>query len=480
MKNRQSLSITEKDLYNELWIRGNLRFKLWPQQIKIYEIIKELPIDIQMIVVECARQFGKSVLGALLMLEDCLRNPGVTVLVVGPEIKQARAIVNPRLKLLSGDAPEGLITQKKAEDRWIVGHSEIVLGGFDVKNASRQRGKTLYKIYIEEIVDSSPDTFNEFIRSDLAPALIHSPDAKIQFNTTPPKIPDHPYLIDIVPQAKIDGSFFQFTIDDNEKLSDQQKENIIRLCGGRNSVEAQRELWCRVVRDPHVVIVPDFDEQKHVCDLTLPQKRFMEITADWGGVRDFTCLLLHSYDFLSNKYIILDELVFPPNTATSKIKEAAKPWQEQFGLNFWHADVPGQLQIDLMEDGDLEVRIPPKADWKAAVNRMAVVFTLDQILIDRRCKYLIQNCNSGRFNKQKTDFERSAALGHCDGLAALMYAVRVQNTSNPYSETVCSPMGQNQFGLPKAKESSNLAETLVPWVAKGSQFKRFGTFRKSG
>ena len=463
--------LNRTEFVHEMWRRGDLSYYLWEQQQKIYDIIRELPRHVQTIVVLCARQFGKSVMGTVLYTEDCLNYPGSTVLVVGPTIKQTRAIVNPRMRTLMRDAPDGMIRFIKSEDRYEIGESELVLGGFDINNSSRQRGKTLLKIYIEEIVDSDPDAYLDFLRSDLGPALTHSKNAQIVFLTTPPKIPDHPFLLDTVVEAQRDDSFFRFTIDDNEALSDEQKAAAIRRAGGEHSVEARRELWCEIVRDTSIVVIPDFSKDKHVNRFPIPHRTRWHITIDWGGVRDFTCALLHTYDFFNNRYLILEEKVWQANTPTSEILEGIQPWIDAHGITEIHADVPGQLQVDLVEHCDFSLKLPPKDDWKAAVNNMAVYFSLGQIWISPDCTYLILCCNSGTFNKQKTDFARTNVLGHCDGLAALMYAIRVQDTENPYQNIIKGPMhSDGTFALPGTDDKIDVSTTIQP--------KRFGSFKK--
>lgn len=164
----------------KLWQLGMLKWKLWNQQRPIYETVRGLPDNTGTAVVLCARQFGKSYLGALLAVEDCIRYPGCSVLIVGPTIKQTVDIVHQSLKKIAEDAPPGLINRSKSETRWYIGDSELIVGGFDVSNATRQRGKTIQSIYLEELVDSNPDQYNETIRSDLGPALTHSKGGCLQ------------------------------------------------------------------------------------------------------------------------------------------------------------------------------------------------------------------------------------------------------------------------------------------------------------
>lgn len=450
------------DVRRYFWERGDLTYKLWDQQIPIYDTIKSLPITSQTIVLLCARQHGKSVLGCLLAIEDCLVNDNISVMIVAPEIKHARSIANPRLHMLTADAPEGMINFIKSEDRWQIGRSEIILGGFDIKNAGRIRGKTLHKIYLEELVDSSPDSYKDCLRSDLAPALTHSKQPQMIYLTTLPKIPDHPFINDTIPEAQLGGSFFKYTINDNKKLLPHQYEACVRMCGGEDSVEFRREYLCEQVRDPSTTVIPHFAEH-HVDNITLPTFSRYFVSIDFGGVRDKSVALLHTYDFFNAKHLILDERVFDANTPTDYIVKELLDLEKGYNIEQRISDCPGQLLIDLNETHGYQVIMPNKTDWRASVNQMSVLFSMNQITIDRKCKFLIQSCRSGTFNRQKTDFDRSVALGHCDALAALMYAVRSQNKETPY--LVDTHPFIDTFWIPQKKENTGIPR------------KKFGVFK---
>lgn len=468
--------LTYREVLDFLWKEGDLSYKLWKQQEPIYETVRNLPQTSQTIVLLCARQFGKSVLGSLFAIEDCLRNPGVVVMIVGPELKQTRAIVNPRIRLLSADAPEGLVRFVKSEDTWYIGDSELILGGFDVKNATRQRGKTLHKVYIEEIVDSNPDEYNDALRSDIGPALTHSKNAQMVFLTTPPKIPDHPFLLDTVPQAELDGAFFKYTIDDNKALTKEQYDKCVKLCGGKHTVDFLREYMCEIVRDPDKVVIPHFSEQDHIGKFELPVKSFYTVSVDFGGVRDKTCAILHTYDFYNDKDLIIAERYWEPNTPTDVIVKGLRELEAGYEIEARITDVPGQTKIDLQTTFNYEVQTPVKTDWQAGVNQMQVKFSLPQrILIDPRCKFLIQSCKSGTLNKQKTDFERTDALGHCDALASLMYGIRSQNRDNPYPNY--NKQYHDNYYTPPAhlSDGEKVAEALAPKTF--TTHKKFGSFK---
>lgn len=414
-----------------MWERGVLVWKLWPQQLFIYETVRRLPRTAQTVVLLCARQFGKSVLGVLLALEDCIKNPNVIVLIIGPTIKQTRAIVRPRLKLLTQDVPQGLMREVKYEDTWYFSNgSELKLGGFET-NSAAQRGKTIHKIYMEETCDSEGDDYIDFLQSDLAPALTHSAHAQIIHLTTLPKIPDHPFVLETLPEADLADALFKFTIHDNKKLTKEKYDQCVKLAGGEHTTAFKREYLCMQVRDASIILAPEFDESLHVKECIAPQYCFFWVGGDIGGIRDKSVFHLCGYDFQRNKVLFLDERSFGPETG-SDIMAAACFDMEGGRKVTRHVDAPGQLQIDLAHQHKLIVSLPRKDELEASVNQVRVALQTCAMEIDPKCKLLITTLRSGTFNKHRTDMARTTSLGHMDAIASCWYSLRHANKSNPY------------------------------------------------
>lgn len=444
-------------------LRGDLSWMLWDQQLPIYDAIRGLPAGVDEYVVLCARQYGKSHLGVLLAVEDAIRNRDRCILIIGPDTKQTKDIVNPRMRRIQRLLPEGLLVQSKSENKWIIYHdlngskqsdfSEIVIGGMN-ENSSSQRGKTVQTIYVEEVVESSPDDYLESLRSDLGPALTHSKNGKIIFLTTLPKVPDHPFITDTLAGARLNQALAVFTIDDNTALTAQQKEACIRRCGGVETDDYKREYLCMVIRDASTVVVPAYDEARHVKLINEPAFSTWCIMADWGGTRDYTVGLLYTYDYLRNKILVKEEFMFTENTSTKVIWPRIEAWekQKQVGIDWIRADAPGQTLVDLAELTKRMISLPNKEDWQAAINHLNVVFASDTIEIDPSCTFLRESLRSGTFNKQRNDFARTKALGHCDAIAALMYAVRHFSKDNPYPQK--SINSEAYFMKPKEDEDN--------------------------
>lgn len=435
---KAALQLSQNDAAAVLWYNGILSYKLWEQQEPIYRKIKAMPVSIQTVVVLCSRQFGKSVLGCIMATEDCLRNPNTVTMIIGPTIKQTRGIVRPRMKLLMQDCPLGLIKHVKSEDTYYFSNgSELKLGGFDT-NSSAERGKTLHKVYIEEIVDSNPDDYLDFLRSDLAPALTHSKHAQIIYLTTLPKIPDHPFVLNTIPEAEAQNAFFKFTIHDNKKLSREQYSAIVRLLGGEHTPDFKRECLCEQIRDATIILVPEYDEERHVNEFEIPEYCHMWVGGDLGGVRDKSVFLLLAYDFQRAKTLVIDERWFNPETGSGIMVEAARQMEafyfsnQRWKLQGRYVDADGQMRVDLMLQHKYPVALPQKDELDTTVNHIRVAFTRNEIEVHPRCEFLRRTLRSGTFNKNHTDLERTETLGHMDAFMALVYGYRHAVKSNPF------------------------------------------------
>lgn len=473
--------IPVKYLQEVLWRRGDLQFLLWDQQLPIWEAMDNLPPHIVEFVVLCARQFGKSSLGVLRALSRAIKQRDCCILIMGPDTKQIKDIVRPKMRFLSQTAPPGLIKQMKAENRFHIYHdlnpaasdyTEIILGGMN-ENSSSQRGKTVQEIFIEEIGDQNGDNFVESMDSDLGPSMTHSKNGKITYLTTVPPIPDHPFITDVMVRAEKNNAIKIYTIDDNKALTQQQYDNCVTRSGGKHTTSYKREYLCQVVRDTGRVVLPDWSVA-NIKEVLLPDHMHMHFTFDWGGVIDKTCGVMHYYDYLTDTDIFWDETVQEPNTASSTIINEAKEVEARFlGIRDYHKiqsrfiDAPHQfVRVDLMEQYGYEASVPTKPDWKASVNILNNRFKMGKAIIHPRCKFLILSARSGMFNKKKTDLDRSKALGHCDGIMAMAYAIRMRDVSDPYPK--------NLFSSSKPQVSDGM---VVQSYNQAPTPKRFGRHR---
>lgn len=462
-------SIDPREASQALWEAGVLGWKLWDQQLPIYDQVRELPTEVDEAVLLCARQFGKSHLGVLLAIEDCLRYADRCIIIMGPTIKQTREIVTPRLRRICADAPQGLVRPSKSEGKWYIGTSELVMGGFDVHSGS-QRGKTVQNCYIEEIVESDPDSYTDSLRSDIGPAMTHSDAGKIVFLTTLPKLPDHPFIVETMAQAELNRSLYTFTIHDNRQLTPAQYAACVRRAGGTHTNDWKREYLCQVIRDAGLVVVPSFDKAQDVRDFVVPSHINWEVYIDFGGVRDMTVALLMGYDYFNAQDLVLAEQVWPANTPTDQIVAGVRQWDSYKPLR-WYADAPGQLLVDLNSKHKLPAVLPHKDDWQAGINQLNLRFGARKMAVHPSCRFLTTSLQSGTFNKQRTDFARSGVLGHCDAIAAAMYGARTLDRSNPYPAQYSSTDWQMPV---KRTDEMTIERAMVPKAFGRKGMRKFG------
>lgn len=465
------------DLIDWGWRRGVLDWKLHASQRLIYDHLLRLPPSVKQAVVLCSRRFGKSFLGLILGIERCLSEPSQIVRIIGPDIKQTKMIVGDAMAKITFDLTSigmrELVTQVKSENMYRIGRSSLYLGGFDSQEDSL-RGGEAHLILVEETGASNPEQYHYQMRDVLKPQLLKTRGRMIHL-TTLPKETDHPFISETIPEAELKGAYYSFTIYEDPMATPEIIADAIEDCGGVDSIAFQREYMNKVVRDPNIVVVPTFDRKRHVVDRPDPLECNWQVQMDMGGVVDKTVAQLMTYDYFNDIDWIRSEKVFEANTPTSEIVESLKEWERKYQIKSRVADCAGQTQIDLSHDHGYSVVSPQKSDWQASVNQMVARFARDKVLLHPDCRFSIQSLESGRLSKTRKDFERTAVLGHCDALAALMYGVRCLDRTLPPMAQVGSPRS-DFFARPKDPEETAFAEALVP-RSFGSGHKRFGAFK---
>jgi hypothetical protein len=500
------VDFSRADFERGAWYRGSLSWKLDSLQRRISAVVRANP-KAKKICILSSRQIGKSFWAVDYSLEELIRRP-IIARIVAPTLSNCQDIVNDNLMRITQDAPEGIIRRKRSEMRWDVSaESSLRLGALERAHVdAMNRGGNASLIIYEECGFVKGDDFLYGVNSVLGPQLLRSNGIEI-FVSSPPEDPEHPLVTLIKPECEDLGTFFSFSVFDSPSITPPQILEAMKRSGCRvteplllavmdrkvNNLNIdeyayktgsilsdafKREFLARVVRPSSLMVVPHFrDDLTHVYAFDNPIACKWTITIDWGGVRDMTVALLHTYDYIANMDLVRDERVFPPNTPTDVIVRTLKEaWDSSYYVESRWADVHGQTQVDLVGLG-YDVNIPQKSDWLGSVQAMAVKFTQNHIYIDPGCVFLRKSLVGGMFNKTKTDFERNEKLGHCDALAALMYAVRSQDRSNPY---VNMHYGTRDLVTiqKKAPGEVELANSLNPKSFGGTSSRGFGGFKR--
>lgn len=479
-----------------MWMSGDLRWKLDALQLQIRQQIRTAKA--KKICVLSSRQVGKSYWSCTHSLEFLAENPGKISRIVAPTLKQCNDIVTDNLSPLLVDSPKGFINKKKSSYRWELSNgSSLRMGALERAHVDGNRGGNADVVIYEECGFVAAADFTYGVNSVLGPQLLRSNGVEV-FVSSPSEDPDHPLHTHILPECEELGTAFRFTVFDSPSIRPDQiaeamhrsgcvlngefkallllgqvtTQNVKEHAAKSNTVLSEafcREYLAEIIRPSTLMVIPGYDAARHVLAFQEPLYTNWHLTVDWGGVRDMTVGLLHTYDYLGNRDLIVDERVFPPNTPTGVIVAELRRMEGERMLHSRWADVAGQTQVDLANEHNYEVQIPQKSDWLASVQAMSVRFTANQILIHPRCTFLRKSCRAGMFNKTRTDFTRdNPELGHCDGLAALMYAVRMQNRDDPYAD-IPQSRPSNFYFAPKDDAVTDLSSALNP--------NRFGKFK---
>jgi hypothetical protein len=418
---------------DELWFKGDLRFLLHDAQKLIYDAFWSTTN--RETVILASRRFGKSFLSVVWCLEYAIRNPRTIVRFIPPEIKQAFNIVQPTFLTLEQSWPNGLIRYHSSEKAWQVGKgSWLYLGGFDSqKDASRGGQASL--IVCDEAGFTNPDEYNYILKSVLKPQLLTT-RGRLVIPSTPSRIPSHPFMSETVADAKIDGRLHTFTIYDNPMLDAEQIEEAKRDCGGEESEDFKREYLCQVIRSASIAVLPRYSADRCVESFELDDHWYRAIVGDFGGVTDKTVIHAIAYRYRSNcdgDVMFIDERVYDANTTTKEIvegitelhklyiKTSKAPEQDDTA----YLDCPGQLQVDLNNQHNLNVRIPIKDEFHSGVNLINLYINQNRIKLHPRCKFTAMTFEAARFNDRRTDYIRNPVLGHCDAIASAIYGIRM-------------------------------------------------------
>ena len=144
----QNLSQTE--VRNELWRRGNLSWKLHEGQKSLYELFYTTKDKTNVWL--CGRRIGKSYTLVVIAIEACLRKPNSVVKIVSPTKMQVDTNLRPLFKKILDDCPKVLAPRYTAKDYtyYFPNGSEIQLAGTDSGHAEKLRGSETSLAIVDE------------------------------------------------------------------------------------------------------------------------------------------------------------------------------------------------------------------------------------------------------------------------------------------------------------------------------------------
>ena len=424
-----------------------VRHFLNKKQREFYDLLRVEGIDHAGLY--CSRKVGKTFFILLDAYEFCWNNPGATVRIVLPELKQARDTVIPITNEFKAFLPAEMLPQLKVSELKLVfkNGAIIALGGAKKENAESNRGPIAHRVYRDECAAWEDEPHYSYITNAILLPQMTTTGGMLIDTTTPAKAPTHPWIVSDLVKLQGKGHIVSFDIDENPLLTPEQIERIVERYGGRDNPDFQREYKLKLVSEQSMRVVPEYpaenDQASSFVRTVKPQKGdrspdglpmdYYGYSAADLGVVDYTCILGGFYSPLENKLIVTSES-FERGGGLQNFKDAFMPiFQELLGesVDYWEppsvVDCFEQTRMALLKDFNMKFQRPSKRKLEDSVAYLRAHLYAGHIEILDSCTMLRAQLRLGTWKATGTenkDFDRSETLGHLDGIATLMYLVR--------------------------------------------------------
>lgn len=445
------------------WEDGNLAWKLDEHQLRVYEQYRlweeRSPANDnagemhRIFVLDISRRWGKTFLCVLIKIEDCLRMPGSFHTYACAFAKDIAEIVLPLADEICGDAPDSISPrfQQTKEGQsmglFFKNGSVLRLVGID-KHPKGLRGRFSDGFVVSEA--GHVVRLASTIRNVVYPQFQRRPHARLILESNAPEDPEHDFDTVFVEDAKLRDAYVFRTIDDNEALDPVEKAEFIKAAGGPDAPTCQREYYGIRVREASRVVLPEFDETRHVVEPgEVPEYAHAYVSLD-PGMRDKLGIGHAFWDFERAK-LVVQRSYAEANTTTAVAAEYLKQTERELWhdpvkpLRYWRgnrfelnpylriSDTDPRMISDLSIEHGITVHPTAKDDADAQLYSLRNAFLRDKIEIWDGTGPLAAQCKAATWNENRTDWERSEVHGHYDLVAMLIYLWRnVIQTLNPF------------------------------------------------
>jgi len=448
VKEAKPIKLSKKEIIAELWRRGELTWKMHSIQKEMYEVYSKAEPH-SMMVWLLSRQTGKSYFLALIACSEAIKNPGCIIKLLTDSKIHAKNIFEPIFREILADCPEDCkpVYNHTAYTFTFPNESQIQIAGSDNGHAEKLRGQKSHLVLIDEA--GFCDKLNYNVLSILLPTTTHT-GGKIIMASTPPQDPNHEF-IGFIQRAELENKLVKKTLHDNPLLNEQQRQSIVKQFPlGEQDPQFRREYLCELLRDEENCLFPELTEE-HLATIVKDMERppFFDYYVSMDlGFNDYTVVLFGYYDFIKDKIVIEDEIAIKGKDIilkdfTQKIldheskmytniltNEKMKPANRVSDVNPWVLK-----EILTNSQHQLWFNMAQKHDKQAFVNTLRGMLINEKIIINPRCKVLINHLKYVKWanTKTKETFDRSPDEGHFDAVDALLYFVRSVNfQKNPY------------------------------------------------
>lgn len=387
-------------------------------------------------IIHCARRLGKTFL--LVVISCCVAysKDNAQIRYASVSQKSVRKMVHPIFKEIFKTIKKQFRPKWNSQEGAYIfpNGSMIHIAGCNNGHSDDLRGTAADLCVVDEA--AFIDELSYLVDSVLIPQLLTVPNSMLLMASSSPVSPAHEF-VDYINKAKIDGYYSSFDIHKGG-YEPELIEEFCKESGGKNATSWLREYLNHIIVDSDYAIIPEASTFEGGVHRSEDRSYYHNYVAMDIGTRDLTVILFAYYDFKRATLVIEDEYyINGPKMTTPLIAEAIKEYEKRL----WNNKEPYKRISDnnnllLLQDlGYLHNChfIPTSKDnLEAMVNEMRIWFANKRIEIDPKCKLLIESVKFGFWNEQRSNFGRSATLGHFDAIAALMYLIRnIDQTTNP-------------------------------------------------
>lgn len=423
-------ALSRNQARHELWRRGNLSWQLRDYQREMVAAVDRSAKRVFFSL--CSRRMGKT-RTALTRAHEKARK-GRVVRFCYPTLLQAEDVLVPMSDEILSTCPDEFKPKFSAKHlAWEYPDGMVKLAGAENRRAAnRLRGATTDDFMLDEA--GFYDEFEYILKDVVMPTLLTS-DGMAWLLSTPSDTPGHPsretYL-----KCAADGATAHYDINVIKPYYGQERiDEFIAEAGGLDSTTCQREYFCKWVTDAARAVVPEFTANKTalVGEVPRPDHYHPIVAADFG-FNDMTVVAFGYYDFARAVVVIEDEIACQRQSSLEvgrrvHAKERELGYEEPQRV----ADAPLQILADMYEATGVTFGPARKDDADAALNHLRRCCQERKILIHPRCTTIIAHLEAAIWNRSRTNYERSEAHGHYDGVDAVKYLLRhVDMHSNPF------------------------------------------------
>lgn len=463
--------LTEAEANEVRWQHGVLWHLLDENQLGVYLAYREWEISGDpefYFCLDIARRYGKSTIMLVVDLEDAIRRPRSANKYGANTQDAVKELVLPTFHWLVSSAPDHLRPEYRASEQAILhpNGSRTKMVGLDLY-PDRLRGPHCDHFSGDEVAFTKLGGFTYVYQDVILDQFQGRPHARALLGSTPAATPGHEWSQEYVPKARARGACVHRTIDDNPRLTDEERERFIAAKGGRHAPKCRRENYAEHIVDPELAVLPEFQDielDEGTKDAPIPPEARRPVVREHTrppffdamvsidmGYSDLCFAVLGYYDFKAAVDVVEDEVVLHRKNSGDAVAAWRAKEAELWADAEWDpntdrrgpkrpmariADTSLQVLADLVELHKYGVQPARNDDPEAAINDLRVRLVARKLVIHPRCVNLRAHLRYAIWKRTSTErktFERSDAYGHFDGVAALMYFVRhLDRTKNPY------------------------------------------------